>query len=284
MTGSHIFLCYSSFDKPSVRQLYRRLLADGFQPWLDKEDLVPGQDWEYEIRCTIMRSQAAIVCLSRESISKTGFVQREIRMALDAADERPEGSIYIIPARLEDCQVPQRLARWHWVDLFAENGYGRLQQALTAVAPWKGRATELGGPSGGAHGSDVTPTTTASEIISWQDEDVRRDGLYAREDDGYSQYIGFLGSGLCYTASSTGSPKQVAHWIFDDDGFDPSRGPYTILGNQVKIISDSKSGRVEYRGTIGSSARELHLYVHSHINGHESFGVWRFHKLHMPSE
>jgi hypothetical protein len=40
-----VFLCHSSGDKPKVRDLYRRLQQDGFAPWLDEEDLVPGQDF-----------------------------------------------------------------------------------------------------------------------------------------------------------------------------------------------------------------------------------------------
>jgi len=39
----HIFLCHSSGDKPEVRNLYQRLSNDGFDPWLDEEDLLPGQ-------------------------------------------------------------------------------------------------------------------------------------------------------------------------------------------------------------------------------------------------
>jgi hypothetical protein len=41
--GLRIFLCYSSGDKPAVRELYRRLRADGFEPWLDGVNLLPGQ-------------------------------------------------------------------------------------------------------------------------------------------------------------------------------------------------------------------------------------------------
>jgi len=30
-------------------------------------------------------------------------------MALDVADEKPDGTIYVIPALLEECSVPDRL-------------------------------------------------------------------------------------------------------------------------------------------------------------------------------
>ena len=44
-----IFLCHSSDDKPAIRNLYNRKKADGFQPWFDEENLIPGQDWNLEI-------------------------------------------------------------------------------------------------------------------------------------------------------------------------------------------------------------------------------------------
>lgn len=125
-----IFLCHSSNDKPAVRKLYQQLLGEGFAPWLDEEDLLPGQDWQREIPKAVKNSDVVIVCLSRNSISKSGYVQKEIKHALDLADELPEDTIFIIPLRLEDCRVPERLARWHWVNIFEERGFNRLLGSL----------------------------------------------------------------------------------------------------------------------------------------------------------
>src|SRR5437660_12535254 len=92
-----VFLCHSSGDKPSVRQLYQRLKACNVDPWLDEEDLLPGQDWEYEIRKAVRATDVVIICLSNGSIGKTGFLQREIKFALDVANEQPQGTIFLIP-------------------------------------------------------------------------------------------------------------------------------------------------------------------------------------------
>lgn len=125
-----VFLCHSSDDKPHVRELYSRLLEDGIDPWLDEHSLLPGQDWEFEIRRAVKNSDIVLVCLSRKSVTKIGFVQREIKLALDAADMQPEGSIFVIPVRLEDCDVPQQLERWHWVDYWSSDGYVNLLASL----------------------------------------------------------------------------------------------------------------------------------------------------------
>ena len=88
-----VFLCHASADKKAVRELHQRLGKRGFAPWLDEEDLLGGQDWRLQIRQAVEASDIVLVCLSQKSISKRGFVQKEIIFALDAADEQPEGTI-----------------------------------------------------------------------------------------------------------------------------------------------------------------------------------------------
>ena len=75
-----VFLCHSSGDKERVRRLYRRLMADGIDCWLDDERLLPGQDWEYEINRAISKSKFVLACLSKASITKAGYVQKELKM------------------------------------------------------------------------------------------------------------------------------------------------------------------------------------------------------------
>ena len=125
-----VFLCHSSQDKPAVRELYHRLRDEGLEPWLDEENLLPGQNWQEEIPKAVQSSDAVIVFLSNNSVSKAGYVQKEIKYALDIADEQPEGAIFIIPLRLEKCEVPNRLRHLHYVDWFDEAGYKRLKRAL----------------------------------------------------------------------------------------------------------------------------------------------------------
>lgn len=155
-----VFLCHASGDKPVVRDLYETLQRDGFDPWLDEENLLPGQDWNYEISRAVRNSDVVLVCLSEDSVSKTGYVQKEIKFALDVADEQPEGAIFIIPVKLEECDVPDRLSTWQWVNLNEAGGYERLVAALLR------RSVELG--------IDITDTISVDENV--------RDSLYDDEE------------------------------------------------------------------------------------------------------
>jgi hypothetical protein len=113
-----------------VKELYDRLVNDGVDAWLDREKLLPGQDWQVEISKAVKTSDIVVVCLSSHSITKEGFVQKEIKYALDIADEKPDGTIFIIPARLENCDVPSRISKFQWVDLFSDDGYDWLLKSL----------------------------------------------------------------------------------------------------------------------------------------------------------
>ncbi|MBT7071021.1 MAG: TIR domain-containing protein [Anaerolineae bacterium] len=126
-----VFLCHASKDKPQVVKTFHRLRSKGWiDPWLDVEKILPGTDWDLEIKSAVKLSHVVIVFLSKHSISKEGYVQKEIVQALNIADEKPEGTIFIIPIRLEECTVPNRLERWQWVNLYEKNAYDKLLLSL----------------------------------------------------------------------------------------------------------------------------------------------------------
>jgi hypothetical protein len=126
-----VFLCHASQDKAVVRDLYNRLAVKTWiDPWLDEERLLPGQNWEVEIEKAVEESDAVIVCCSSASVSKEGYVQRELKYVLDFALEKPDGTIYIIPLRLDDCNVPRRLRSWQYADFYPESGRDKAFQRL----------------------------------------------------------------------------------------------------------------------------------------------------------
>jgi hypothetical protein len=133
-----VFLCCSSADQNAAYDIYTRLIRDGVDAWLNQEKLIPGQNWELETRKAVRKSDAVIVCLSKQ-FNQAGFQQKEVRWAIDTAMEQPEGKIYIIPARLDNCEMPESLRHLHGVDLFEADGYERLVQALMVSSKNKGR-------------------------------------------------------------------------------------------------------------------------------------------------
>ena len=136
-----VFLCHASTDKPKVRELYRYLRRRGINPWFDEEHLVGGQDWQVEIPKALATSDAIIICLTKNSIDREGYIQKEIKFALDKALEMPEGRIFLIPVKFEECEVPFTLNRYQWVDLTVESGYAKMMKALKFRASQLERST-----------------------------------------------------------------------------------------------------------------------------------------------
>lgn len=125
-----VFLIYAHTDKETVRKLHQRMVRDGIDVWLDARNLQPGQDWQQEIRRAILRSDRVVVCLSRGFNKQPGYRHKELKIALEKARLLDDGSIFIIPVRLERCSMPESLSHLQRVDLFEAGGYKRLVQAL----------------------------------------------------------------------------------------------------------------------------------------------------------
>ena len=130
-----VFLAYAAEDLPTVRRLYSALAAAGFDPWLDKKKLLPGQNWPRSIETAIETSDFFIACFSRRSSAKRGCFQSELRYALECAGRVALDEIYFLPVRLEECEVPTRIARHlQYVNLFPDwsEGVRALVQAMRA--------------------------------------------------------------------------------------------------------------------------------------------------------
>ncbi|HSM72730.1 MAG TPA: toll/interleukin-1 receptor domain-containing protein [Anaerolineales bacterium] len=127
---ANIFLIHAHSDKESVYKLYQRLVGDGLNVWLDIERLKPGQDWQSEIRDALLKCDLVLVCLSRAFDKQQGYRHEELKLALEKANFLPDDEVFIIPVRLEKCEMPASLRHLHRVDLFKPSGYKNLVNAL----------------------------------------------------------------------------------------------------------------------------------------------------------
>ena len=129
----HVFLAYAEEDRPVVRKLYAALQQAGFEPWMDQEKLLAGQNWPRAIERAIDLSSFFLGCFSQRSTVKRGHFQSELRYALDLAARIANDQIFLLPVRLNHCELPRKIARKvHCVDLFPdwEKGISTLVEAM----------------------------------------------------------------------------------------------------------------------------------------------------------
>jgi len=128
-----IFISYAREDQQIAKKLYHDLKNFGLEPWLDIEHLHPGQQWKSVINHVIKTSSYFFALLSSYSVSKKGYVQKELKVALDLFDEFPQTSSYLIPVRIEHCMpLDDKLQEIQWVDLFPSyiKGFKKILSAL----------------------------------------------------------------------------------------------------------------------------------------------------------
>ncbi len=131
-----IFLAHANEDKPYIRKLYKKLKDNGLEPWLDEEDLMPGVKWDDKIEEAIKNARFFLACLSTHSVSKTGYVQKELRMALRELERKAPGAIYFIPVLIEDIELPNitvgtiSLKDYQAAKIFDEKGLQKLIESL----------------------------------------------------------------------------------------------------------------------------------------------------------
>lgn len=127
-----VFISYAHEDAKFAERLYKDLKNVGLVPWRDKEAIRAGENWKIVIRKAIKNSRYFIPLFSSNSTKKIGYIQKEFKYAIDNFDKFPESQIYIIPARLDTCEIPyEKLEEIQYVDLFPDWNNGVSQMLVS---------------------------------------------------------------------------------------------------------------------------------------------------------
>jgi hypothetical protein len=128
-----VFIAYVHEDAEQADRIFDALLAAGFEPWMDRRKLLPGQNWARSLQNAMDTSDFAVCCFSQNSIRKRSGFQAEIRYALECAHRLPLDEIFLLPVRLDSSPVPLDVAReMHYVDMFPDwdSGIGLVIEAI----------------------------------------------------------------------------------------------------------------------------------------------------------
>jgi hypothetical protein len=135
-----VFIAYVIEDYQQAANLYSALLAAGFNPWLDRKKLLPGQDWRRCIERAIDTCDFFVPCFSRRAVRKRGQFPYEVRYALRGADRMPLDDVFMLPVRIEECDVPCRIARqMQYANLFPDWDAGVAQLIESIRVEWEKR-------------------------------------------------------------------------------------------------------------------------------------------------
>lgn len=125
-----VFISYASEDLSYAARLFDFLKSNNFDPWLDKKCLLPGQDWNSTINFQLRIADFVILLLSKTSVEKRGYVQREFNLAVDYCKEKLDTDIYIIPIKIDSCDVPDKLIKFQWAEYSSPDIFDNILNSL----------------------------------------------------------------------------------------------------------------------------------------------------------
>lgn len=118
-----------------AKRLYQDLRRAGMTPWMDAENLQVGQQWKEVIAYELRRSAWVVVLISAHSLTKRGYIRKELNDALDLLEECPPEHSFLLPVRLEAIEPKEeQLRQIQWCDLFADYAKG-LTQIFKVIRP-----------------------------------------------------------------------------------------------------------------------------------------------------
>lgn len=136
-SDEQVFISYAREDFDVAQKLFLDLKKNGIKTWWDHDSLLPGENWKLVVKKEIKKSKYFLILLSNHSLNKAGYVQKELRIAIDSLDELPPNAIFIIPVRIEECKpYDEKLLALNWTDIFPSYESG-LEKILRVIAPEK---------------------------------------------------------------------------------------------------------------------------------------------------
>lgn len=172
-SAGYAFVSYVREDSAAVDRLQEVLETAGIQVWRDTANLWPGQDWRERIRHAITSdSLVFIACFSTAGQARVKTYQNEeLTLAIEEIRKRPVTVPWIIPVRLDNCEIPDReigagrtLRSIQKTDLFGAYADTNLERLVVVVLEILGRRCADDG-------------TVSPEAIS-KGEELPRDELY----------------------------------------------------------------------------------------------------------
>lgn len=141
----HVFISYVHDDSAKIDRLQRMLQGEGIAVWRDTSDLWPGEDWRTRIRNAITdHALVFIACFSETGLARPkSYQNEELVLAIGQLRMRQPGQPWLIPVRLDDCQIPdweigggRTLDSIQRVDLFGDrldDGFARLVTVIWRI-------------------------------------------------------------------------------------------------------------------------------------------------------
>ncbi len=102
-----------------------------FNVWIDCRRLKVGQNWDFEINRALDKATFVLMFISKLSYDRRGYLQRELKIAIDKLSEKLIDDIYIVPVLLDDdIQIPEQLKGIQYISANNSQCHEQIADAL----------------------------------------------------------------------------------------------------------------------------------------------------------
>lgn len=124
-----VFISHSSKDKLFARKLRLRLIKEGFQAWLDEEEVLVGHDFIGKLESSLNSSDFVIIVLT-PNFTSGPWAKEEYRQALTR--QISENRTILLPVLKHKCEIPEFLKSKHYANFQSnfEVGFKALSDSI----------------------------------------------------------------------------------------------------------------------------------------------------------
>jgi len=127
------FISHSPGDSKAALEMHEFLRSHKFNPWLDRESILPGERRLPALLSAIRSSTAFVYCLSRNSMFPRRTLLSEVQAAERLAGIPLEDAFFVVTARVDDCTCPPHFMKYPLIDW--DNGRNR-HKLLDVLSAW----------------------------------------------------------------------------------------------------------------------------------------------------
>lgn len=126
-----VFIVNSINNNVIVDQIAERLLQeDAILTWIDRKDLLPGDNWQSKIKEAVEKADRLLFFFSNSNINKEMWLRKSLKLALSQAKVNESIGRRIIPVLLDDISIPTELNDLVWLKMWEKGAYEKLVRAI----------------------------------------------------------------------------------------------------------------------------------------------------------
>ena len=132
-SSNRVFIIHAHEDADKAKVVADWLRDEGFEPWLDTERILAGQQWKEGITKGLEESGAALLLVTSNLDTSKGSTSEELRRAMAELRSRDPHLSPVIPVLFQGADMPPTMRDFHAAPFRDEAGRANIRNGLRRV-------------------------------------------------------------------------------------------------------------------------------------------------------